>query len=357
MTAKKRVLNVGIVGLQHLHPRMYMPLFEAVPATKVTCVMEPNHRLREAFCADFQVRGYATLRDLLKAEPLDAAAVFLPHDECPDAAVACARKGIHLMVEKPVANTAAGAARVVRAAEKARVTLTTGYCWRMHPVAREFKRLIESGAVGRVVGAEGRCAAGRVERYVKGNAAWMLDRERSGGGPIYNLGVHWIDLFRWMLRDEVVEVSGQNVTVNKRYNIEDNSYAHLRFSKGAILALDISYTVPDAYPSGRDLFLSVRGTKGTISWAPAFEGEKDVLFLCSDAPEFAGSPLRNLEFELEPTPGYAGYMGLEYVRAFAQSVLDGSKPPITGDDAVAALKVVEAVYRSAAEKRWSKVRK
>ncbi|HEO70011.1 MAG TPA: Gfo/Idh/MocA family oxidoreductase, partial [Candidatus Hydrogenedentes bacterium] len=284
-------------------------------------------------------------------------AIFLPHDECPDAAVACAKRGLHLMVEKPVAHTAKGAARVLRAAERAGVRLSTGYCWRLHPVAQEFRRLIRSGVAGRVVGAEGRCAAGRIDRYIAGQAGWMLERARSGGGPIFNLGVHWIDLFRWMLEDEVVEACGQNVRVGKHYDIEDNSFALLRFSRGAILSLDISYTVPDAYPHGRDLYVAVRGTKGTISWAPAYEGERDVLHVCSDAPACAGAPIRSQEFELEAVVGYAGYMGLEYVRRFADTCLHGGTPPITGEDAVAALRVVEAVYQSAEDKRWTKVRR
>ena len=357
MAARQQTLNVGIVGLQHLHPRLYMPLFNAVETTNVAAVMEENTRLREAFCDDFGVNGYTSLDDMLKREDLDIAAVFLPHDECPAAAVECARRGVHLMVEKPVSADVKGAVRVLKAAKQAGVKLTTGYCWRLHPVAREFRRLVQSGVVGQIVGAEGRCAAGRVERYIKGNSAWMLDPKRSGGGPICNLGVHWIDLFRWMLDDEVVEVSGRNVKVDRRYRIEDNSYAHLRFSRGAILALDISYTLPDSYPNSRDLYVAVRGTKGVLSWAPAFEGEDDVLNICSDAPEFAGSPMRIQEFKLEPIAGYGGFMGLEYVRLFADTVLNGGTPPITGEDAVAALKVVEAVYKSASEKRWVRVRK
>ena len=356
MSASKRVLKVGIVGLRHLHPRLYMPLFEAAPAMKVVSVCEEENDCREAFCRDFGLRGYAKLPQMLKAEALDIAAIFLPHDECPAAGAACAKQGLHLMVEKPVAADAKGAARIVKAAREAGVKMTTGYCWRLHPVAREFKRLVQLGAMGQVVGAEGRCAAGRIARYIEGNSAWMLDPKRSGGGPIYNLGVHWIDLFRWILEDEVAEVSGRNVKVNPRYEIEDNSYAHLRFSKGAILALDISYTVPDAYPHGRDLYLAVRGTRGVLSWAPAFEGENDVLHICSDAPEFAGSPVRTQEFQLAPTPGYAGFMGLEYVKGFAETIRKNGKPAITGEDAVAALKVVEATYKSAAAKRWVTVR-
>lgn len=351
----ERILKVGIVGLGHLHPRLYMPIFGAVPSIKVIAVSEADKALRDAFCADFGVKAFDSVAGMLSAEKLDIAAVFLPHADCPAAAEACARAGVHLMVEKPMAASAQGAARIVKAAVEHGVKLTTGYCWRMHPAARELKRLVRSGVVGRVIGAEGRCAAGRLQRYIDGKASWMLQRARSGGGPMYNLGVHWIDLFRWMFQEDVVEASGENVKVNTQYDIEDNSFALLRFAGGAIAALNISYTVPDAFPHGRDLYISVRGTQGVISWAPAYEGEKDILFVCSDHPDFKKSPKQYLSFELPPVKGYSGVMGLEYVKDFADAVLSNRAPAISGEDGVAALKVVEAVYRSAQEKRWIKV--
>ena len=350
----RRDLKVGVVGLSHLHPRSYMPLF-ASAGVKVVAAVDADEALRTAFCSDFKLPGYRSVGAMLAAGKPDIAAIFLPHADCPAAAEACARAGVHLMVEKPMAASAAGAARIVRAARKHRVKLTTGYCWRLHPAAREFKRLVQSGILGRVVGAEGRCAAGRLQRYVDGHASWMLQRSRSGGGPMYNLGVHWIDLFRWMFEEDVSEVCGRNVKVNRRYDIEDNSFAMLRFSGGAIAALNISYTVPDAFPYGRDLYLSVRGTRGVISWAPAYEGEKDVLFVCSDHPDCRGSPKRHLAFELQPTPGYSGFMGLEYVRDFVAAVRSGRAPAVSGEDGLAALRVVEAVYRSADKNKWVKV--
>jgi len=348
---------VAIVGLGHLHPRSYMPLFAAIPATRVVAVVEPDAALRAPFAREFGVTGYADLEVMLETEKPDIAAIFLPHCDCPRAAVRCAEKGVHIMVEKPMAVSAADAQSIVTAARRAHVKLTTGYCWRLHPVAQEIKRLVANGIIGDVIGAEGRCAAGRLNRYVEGHASWMLERAKSGGGPIYNLGVHWIDLFRWLLQDEVAEVSGQNVKIDRRYDIEDNSYAHLRFRRGTILALDISYTVPDSFPWGRDLYIGLRGTRGVLSWAPAYEGQKDVLQICSDDPALGGAPLRNVDFSLERVQGYSGYMGREYVRAFAASILTGEAPPITGEDGVAALHVVEAVYRAAAEKRWVEVKR
>ena len=333
-----------------------MALFAQIPALRVVAVVEQDPVLREEFAKEFAINGYADLDVMLKTEKPGIAAIFLPHIDCPAAAIQCARQGVHVMVEKPMAVSAEAAQSIVTAARNARVKMTTGYCWRLHPVAREIKRLVASGIIGDVIGAEGRCAAGRLTRYLDGHSPWMLEKAKSGGGPIYNLGVHWIDLFRWILQDEVTEVSGQNVKINQRYDIEDNSFAHLRFQRGTMLALDISYTVPDSYPYGRELYIGLRGTRGVLSWSPAYEGQKDVLNICSDDPAMSGSPVRSLEFNLEGVKGYSGYMGREYVRAFAEAVRTGGEPPISGEDGVAALRVVEAVYQAAAEKRWVAVK-
>ncbi len=339
-------LKVGIIGLGHLHPRTYMPHFDATASTKVVAAADPIEDLRAEFERDFSVPTYANWRKLLAEQEIDLAYVFLPHDECPAAAVACAKQKVHLVVEKPVANTALRAKRIVEACRENRVLFSTPYLWRYHPVCREMKRIVDSGILGQIVGCEGRCAAGGLHRYIEGDAAWMLQRKKSGGGPMYNLGVHWIDLFRWLLDDEITQVMGKNVQVNTDYDIEDNSFAICTFNAGATLSLDISYTVPDSYPFGRDLYLSLRGTEGCINYAPAFEGTRQTLFVCSNDPRFGGAPRKTIDFELDALPGYCGSLGLEYVAEIAQDVRRRRKPHIGGDDAIRALQVVEAIYKS-----------
>ncbi|MEA1951888.1 MAG: Gfo/Idh/MocA family oxidoreductase, partial [Planctomycetota bacterium] len=340
------VLKVGVIGLGHLHPRTYMPHFEAAADTQVVAASDADKSLRDSFAADFQVRAHGDWDELLREEDIDLAYIFLPHDECPAAAEACAARGIHVVVEKPVANTAGGCRRVVEACDRSGVYFSTPYMWRLHPVCREMKRIVDSGVLGRIVGCEGRCAAGGLHRYIEGNAAWMLQRQKSGGGPMYNLGVHWIDLFRWFLDDEIVEVLGKNVHVNLDYDIEDNSFAICTFAGGSTLALDISYTVPDSYPNGRDLYLSLRGTKGCLNYSPAFEGSMQTLHVCSDDHSFGDEPSQMIDFLLEPLPGYCGSLGLEYVETVAHDIRDNRPPLIGGRDAIKALQVVEAIYDS-----------
>ena len=324
-----------------------MPILRAVPDFEVVAADDAKPALVESFAKDFGLRAYTDWREMIERETLDLAVLFLPHAECPAAAVACAGRGSHLLVEKPMAADSGGVRRIIEAARKAGKLLSSSYVWRYHPVCRQMRRFIQEGLLGRIVGCEGRCAAGRLHRYIDGNAEWMLQKARSGGGPMYNLGVHWIDLYRWLLDDEVVEVSGKNVKINQEYDIEDNSFALLTFSRGTVVALDISYTVPDSYPSGRDLYLGLRGTGGVLSWAPSFEGVKERLFVCSDSGDFAAAPRRHIDFELQAHPGYTGILGVHFLADLATAIRTGSPAAITGEDGLRALMVVEAIYESA----------
>lgn len=346
-----RSLAVGFIGLSHLHPKGYMPVFAAAGGMDVIAVAESDPAVLASFAQAFPVRAYADWRQMLDQEQLDLAVLFLPHYLCPEAGVACAERGIHLLVEKPMAADSLGLRKMVEAAARNGVVLSSPYVWRYHPVARAMKAYIEDGVLGRIVGAEGRCAAGRLQRYIEGHAGWMLTRLKSGGGPMLNLGVHWIDLYRWLLADEVVEALGKNVKVNQEYDIEDNSFALLTFSRGTVLALDISYTVPDSFPNGRDLYLALRGTAGVLSWSPSFEGLKENLFVCSDSAKFQPEGHRNVSFELEPQAGYAGPSTLPFLRDLAAAIRSGARPAITGEDGLRALEIVEAIYESAATGR------
>jgi len=340
-------LSIAFLGLSHLHPRSYMPLFQAITGASVIAAADSNPSVLERFTKDFPMRSYADWGDLLERERLDLAAIFLPHADCPGAAVACAQRGVHVLVEKPMAASAEGVRRMIAAAGQAGVILSTPYVWRYHPVAQHMKRLIEQGVTGRIVGCEGRCAAGRLSRYREAGAGWILERARSGGGPMFNLGVHWIDLYRWLLADEVVEVIGKNVHVNPQYDIEDNSFALLTFSQGTVLALDISYTVPESYPFGRDLYLALRGATGVLCWSPSFEGVHERLFVCSDTGEYSQASRQHLDFDLPRQAGYAGAMGHHFLSDLVESIRSGRPPAITGHDGLKALEVVEAIYQSA----------
>lgn len=356
-------LNVAIIGLGHLHPRAYMPLFQNCEKTRVIAACDTDSDLLDAFCEDFGVTGYTQLGELLHNQSIDIAAIFLPHSECSLAAIQCAQKRIHLMVEKPIARTAEQVRKIASAVKANNVKITTGYCWRYHPVIKKMKECIEQGLIGNIISVEARLAAGKVERYIKGNSEWMLVKAKSGGGPMYNLGVHWVDILCYLLSDTISDVCAVNSKASDSYDIEDSSVAMLKFKTGSIGVLSTSYVVPDCFPCGRDLYIGIKGTQGILSYAPGYEGEQgssgagqtDVLDLYSDSEKLAGASARHYLFQLDKVSGYSGYMGKAYLEGFVDAIINDTEPFINIEQAVGVLDVVEAIYRSDEKGGWEKV--
>lgn len=358
-------IKVAIIGLQHLHPRGYMMLFQGCENADVVCAYDSDTELLNAFCGEFNLKGYSDLNRMLAEQDLNLAVIFLPHSDCAEAAVKCARQGLHLMIEKPVSDTLDGVREIAAVAEEFNVKLTTGYCWRYHPVVKAMKEIFQQGLIGRLVSVEARLSAGRVDRYVVGHSEWVLQKEKSGGGPMVNLGVHWLDLISYVTEDAVSEVCTANLHTSDTYDIEDSSLVLMKYASGAAGTLTTSYIVPDSYPCGRDLYIGLRGTEGVLSYCPRYEGEQggggapntDILELYSSSPKMTGSAARQYRFQLDPVAGYSGYMGKVYVERFLEAIQQDRTPDIPADAAVSVLKTVEAIYESAENKKWVGVKK
>jgi predicted dehydrogenase len=267
-----------------------MTLFENCPKTEVVAACDKHKALLDGFCNDFGIKGYTDLDELLARGKIDVAAIFLPHCDSPDAAITCADRGIHLLVEKPIARTADEARAVEEAVRRNKVKITTGYCWRYHPVVKAMKDCIEQGLIGSIVTVEARLAAGKVDRYIKGNAGWMLEKAKSGGGPMYNLGVHWVDLLCYVLKDNIEEVCAVNTKTSDKYDIEDSSVALLKFGKDR--RGSVHQYIAGLLPNGRDLYTKSRD-KGRFAmpevWRTGFRSAGRRIF--SNYSDSENSPL------------------------------------------------------------------
>ena len=346
-----RTLGIGIIGLHHLHPTDYLPHFRAIPNVEVRTLSEADDSLRRQVCDAAGVPGHTDYAELVGRDDVDLVAIFLPHAECAEAAESAARSGKHVIVEKPMADTSDNVRRMVLATAEAGVTLSSPYCWRYHPAAQQVRQVVSAGVLGQIIALEGRCMAGGPDRYLENGISPWLNEPGAGGGPMHNLGVHWIDLFRWLLQAEVESASAMVSHAHHGLAIEDNSLALLQFEGGAISSLDISYSAPSGYPAGRDLYIGIRGTLGTLSWSPAWGGTADEIVVCSDHPDYADAPRHVLQIASRTVTGYAGICGLAYLRSTVEAVGSGRTPEVTGTDGLRALEVVEAVYAAAATGR------
>ena len=342
-------LGLGIIGLHHQHPRWYHPLWSHLPQYKLLAVAEADKAFLRTE-ADFfaGLEPYADYRKLLQRDDIDVVIVWLPHSRMPQAVADAADAGKHVIVEKPCAADVAGAERIVSAASAhPDIRISAPYCWRTHPVSEHVRRAVSDGLLGPIVAMEGRLNAGGAHRYVRDKALWML-QAAEGGGPMWNLGVHWVDYFRWMTGREVVSVCGAVTPPagEPQRDIEDSAQAVLTFDDGATAILDVSYSLPDSYPGKRDIYVAFRGQIGDAVWAPAWEGLTDSLLLVSEHPSASKEPCRRISIASRDIPGYCGHMAWAWLAEFAAAVREGRRPPVTPEDILAAVRVVDAFYRS-----------
>jgi len=342
-------LGLGIVGLHHQHARWYHPLWSHLDAYRPVAVAEAD----EAFSARendfFKLETTGDYHALLARDDIDVVILWLPHSQMPRAVADAAAAGKHVIVEKPCCADVAGAEAIVETARRyPHIRISSPYCWRTHPVSAEIRKAVDAGLLGPLTAMEARLNAGGAWRYVRDNQLWMLEAGE-GGGPMWNLGVHWIDYFRWMTGREIVQVSGvaNGPVGDPPRRIEDNAQALFTFEDGATAILEASYSLPASYPGARDIAVTFRGTCGDAVWAPAWEGVIDELLLVSEHDSVgAGDRCRRIRIESRPIPGYCGHMAWAWLNDFAEAVRTGRAPLVSVEDIRQAVRVADAFYRS-----------
>ncbi|HNX26318.1 MAG TPA: Gfo/Idh/MocA family oxidoreductase [Phycisphaerae bacterium] len=340
-------LGLGIIGLHHQHPRWYHPLWKNLPEYEPRAIAESDGKFLASENEFFRLDAYDDYRKILERDDIDVVIIWLPHSEMPKAVELAAAAGKHVIVEKPCAATLAGAEQIAETAKKyPNIKISSPYCWRTHPVSGQIRKAVVGGLIGEIRAMEARLNAGMAHRYIRDNSAWTL-KASEGGGPMWNLGVHWVDYFRWMTGKEVVSICGavSRISGGPQRDIEDNSQAVLTFEDGATAILDISYSLLDSYPGKRDIYVSMRGNDGNVSWEPAWQGVHDEFLLVSshEKPE---SQSRRIHVESKDIPGYCGEMAWTWLKDFAAAVNENRQPMITVDDIIKDVKVVDAFYKS-----------
>lgn len=142
--------------------------------------------------------AYPDVTSALAATDVDVVHVCTPHDQHLPVALAAIERGVHVLIEKPLAHTLEDAERIVAAAETA--TGKVGVCLqnRYNATTRMMKDVLDGGSLGRVLGGSATVVWSRTADYYAGKR-WAGQRPRSGGGVLINQAIHTVDLVQWLL--------------------------------------------------------------------------------------------------------------------------------------------------------------
>ena len=220
----------------------------------VTCFGRDEAR-RDAFADRARCEAAPSFEAAIEHPDVEGVLLVTPNDVHAEQAVACAERGRHVFVEKPIADSLEAGERMRDACAAAGVTLMVGHAFRRLGAARRAKELIDGGALGRVVLAEASFSLpGRFPPQ-----AWRAHRDRNPGAPIMQLGIHNVDTLAYWL-GPITAASGRFAHVHADADIDDVGVVTLEFESGALASVTGSYVSP------KTLALRLMGTDAVLDY-------------------------------------------------------------------------------------------
>jgi len=323
------MVNVGILSFAHMHAGSYAACLNSLPNANLLGIADDDEARGKDMAARFETQFMS--RDDLVAR-VDAVIVTAENAKHAEWALPAAAAGKHVLCEKPIAADIADARRIIAACDDAGVKLGIAFPCRYIPPVRRLKALCDSGDLGPFLAAKG-TNRGRMP------GGWFAVKALSGGGAVLDHTVHVLDLMRWMLKAEVVEVYAEVDRLMHDIESDDCGTLNMTFDNGVFATLDPSWSRPKTYPTWGDVTLQIVGAKG-VAAVDAFGQKLDVYDDRRGATSWSY---------------WGSNADLGLIADFIDAVENDRPFDITGSDGLRALEVAMAAYRSADEKRPVKI--
>jgi predicted dehydrogenase len=323
MAMRVAIIGCGLIGQKRA---------SALGDARLIAVADVNHARAQQLATQFSAcEVEPSWQSCVARSDVDLVIVSTVNAALAPVALEAARRGKHVLVEKPAGRSPEEVRLAERAARETGVLVKVGFNHRFHPAFRKARELCDSGELGPLLYIRARYGHGGRIGY---DREWRADPAIAGGGELLDQGVHLIDLSRWFLGD-FTQVEGHVDTYFWNMPVEDNGFLALRTARGQTAWLHASCTEWKNLFSfevfGRDGKLQIDGLGGSYG--------VERLSFYRMLPQM-GPP----ETTIWEYPGEDRSWRDEFAH-FIQCIAAGRQPLGTLDDAVAALEVVEQVYR------------
>jgi predicted dehydrogenase len=314
------VIGLGFFGERHARVHSELPNIDL----EAVCDLSAEHGrpIAERLGVDF----HADPSELLARDDIEAVSICVPDRKHVGPAVAAAKAGKHILLEKPMAHSGEAAAEIAAAVEAAGVRLMIGHILRFDPRYVQLHAQADPARLGEPI-----------HLRAKRNSVRDLSRRLGTTSSIlFYMGVHDVDAMQWVARSPIVRVYAQKVS-RLRHADEDALYAIVTFANGAIGVLDYSWAWPNGLYGGYWAALEVVGTK-SAAWLDV----RDQGFAIIDDHTMTGA-----DTHLWPVINdrLVGDLRDEILH-FAEAVLTGAPFVQPWQDALDAVRVLDAIFAS-----------
>ena len=326
-------LRWGIIGFGKFSDAAMAP---AIWGTKghILCGIQGRDEGRIRSFADKYGTKFCTTRpeELLARSDIDAIYIAAPNSLHAQFAIMAADRKLHVLCEKPMARSVVEAASMVDACRKKDVRLMIGNMMRFNPCHKWALDFIRSGNLGDITAARGRFGFDLPSTYPLSTSPWHLDAEMAGGGSLMSVGIHVVDLLRYLIGREVKSVSALMESREYALPMDWTSATLLRFEGGAIAEIRSSF---DNRFEENDMELF--GTKGIMKLSGTLWRES------TGVVEVIGDFGR---CRYEPGQGFPNPYVLQ-IEHFADCIRKGSETLVNGVEGKSDLEICQAAYESA----------
>jgi predicted dehydrogenase len=246
--------RVGIVGTGAI-ARWHIAAAELIPAeVQITAICDPNESALRAAAAELpDAKLFASLEDLLDSGEIDAGLIATPHFLHADQAITFAQAGVDVLVEKPLVVNLDEIRELKAAAATSGSLVVAGQMHRFDPVNVLVRRWLDQnpGRFGDLAAFEMHCWQDITEYAAAvGTSHWLMDGRLAGGGVVVSLGVHQLDVVRYLGGADYAEVSARGSFLEPfRNGAESSASVLVTMDNGATGTIFASYNAPRAFAS------------------------------------------------------------------------------------------------------------
>jgi UDP-N-acetyl-2-amino-2-deoxyglucuronate dehydrogenase len=326
------IIGAGMVA------RYHATAIGRIHGARLIAVGRSDPTRAEETAAQFGVPCLTDYVALLARDDVDAVCICTPSGLHADQAIAAARAGKHVLVEKPIALTLADADAMIAACAQAGVQLGVALQRRTEPEFQHVHAAIAAGELGRPVLGSINMPYLRPQGYYDSadwRGTWALD----GGGALMNQGIHLVDLLLWLLGD-VAEVRANAATL--AHTIEDCVTATLRFANGALGSIAATTAAGPGFPHRVEVY----GERGGVQ----IEGEQVVRWEGENREARTEEPKKREPIAAGAGASPTGIGAVGHTRLledFVAAIRDRRDPVATGREGRRSLALVLAVYEAA----------
>jgi len=251
--------RIGCIGVGAVAQNCHIPGYAASKRCELVAAADPVDRcLKDVEKLGYRFeRTYSDYKEMLKNEELDAVSICTPNLFHREIAVACARKGWDILLEKPAAITVAEAVAIRRAVEKHRARLMVGFTHRFNEHNIKARAALKAGKIGKPYMIRIRFAhTGPAPGWAKTD--WFYNPKLSGGGAMLDMAVHAFDLLNWFI-GPVKAVQAVAATLRKKIKVDDNAVILVAFKRKCLGYVEVGWTSPACFCG-----IELMGDKGAI---------------------------------------------------------------------------------------------